>query len=163
MEKSDGTEVLKANIHLITPMLGDIRKEDSDEAFAMTGKLAEDCLIEGVDKSDISYVGLYHGDPVVCFGVRRNTSLSNKGIVWLLSTNKLNSIKNIFIRNSRPYVVKLMNGFDMLENWVDVRNTVAIRWLRWCGFKFDETPKPVGCFGDPFYHFSLRKEDMICA
>jgi len=44
-----------------------------------------------------------------------------------------------------------------MENYVDVRNTVAIHWLKWMGFKMEE-PQAWGVQGLDFHKFTMRAE-----
>lgn len=45
--------------------------------------------------------------------------------------------------------------FALLTNYVDARNAVSIRWLRWLGFEI-EPAAPFGIHGLPFHRFSMR-------
>jgi hypothetical protein len=39
-------------------------------------------------------------------------------------------------------VAEMLRDYPRLCNVVDVRNTVAIRWLKWLGFEFNVPPAP---------------------
>ena len=48
--------------------------------------------------------------------------------------------------------------FDLLYNWVDARNKVHVKWLRWLGFIFIN--KHHNDQGIPFYEFVKVKTDV---
>ena len=94
------------------------------------------------------------GRPVALFGV-----LSRKGLIWLLGTKDLVRMKKSFVENSIKYVNEGFKYADCLENYVWIENKLSIRWLKWCGFKFDE-PRPYGLKKALFLHFYKEKENV---
>ena len=61
-----------------------------------------------------------------------------------------------FARKSKGYVLRMSKEFPILENYVDARNTLAKRWLKWCGFTI-EPPVEYGPEGLPFHLFHMRR------
>jgi hypothetical protein len=53
----------------------------------------------------------------------------------------------------------MLEQHSFLENWVDARNVTSIKWLKWCGFDFDD-PAPFGVEQLMFHRFEMRKN--IC-
>lgn len=96
------------------------------------------------------------GEPAAMFGVRRPFILSGKGIIWLLGTDDLVKMRKSFVENSMKYVNEGFKYADSLENYVWIENKLSIRWLKWCGFKFDE-PAPYGVKKALFLHFYKEK------
>ena len=84
---------------------------------------------------------------------------STMGVPWLLATDELESCARPFLRRSRKAVKEMMNGYSVLRNYVDARNTVAIRWLGWIGFKILPA-EPFGADGLPFHPFEMRAPDV---
>ena len=74
-----------------------------------------------------------HDDPVAMFGVVPSDEQS--GIVWMLGSNLLLDIKQVFLKQCKQEVIKLNNIYPLLYNIIDSRNTLHIRWIKWCGFK----------------------------
>jgi hypothetical protein len=64
------------------------------------------------------------------------------------------------LEHSRETIHLLRRVYGPLENWVDARNRLAIRWLRWCGFEI-EAPAPYGPHELPFCRFSMK--EIPCA
>jgi hypothetical protein len=140
----------------VRQMATHLRKEDFDEAFATTGESPHLGVKESWDNSIRKWI-IFKGDaPVGAFGVRPLTMFSDIGIVWLLGTDGLSKIKKFFVKISKPIIAEMMNDFKILVNFVDMRYTKAVRWLKWCGFQFDE-PAPFGALGLPFSKFYMER------
>lgn len=99
------------------------------------------------------------GVPVAVFGVRRPFILSPKGLIWLLGTKDFVKIKKSFVKSSKKYIDECFDYASSLENYVWIENKLSIRWLKWCGFKFDE-PKPYGLKKELFLHFYKEKKNV---
>ncbi len=145
--------VVEATPELVDRMLGHLRHADDVESRAMCGYSADWALKTGLRFSEKCWVGMDGETPVACFGVKSAGLLSETGTPWLLGTDKVLDVQREFIRQSRSYVRKMAEGFKMLENWVDARNTVSVRWLRWCGFNMEAMPRPFGVNGELFHRF----------
>lgn len=145
--------VVPATPELIERMVGHLRHEDNVEALAMSGKSADWALRNGFRFSEKCWVAMQDDEPVAGFGVKSAGILSEVGTPWLLGTDKVREIQREFIRQSRDYVGQMLDGYKMLENWVDARNLISIKWLRWCGFTVQALPQPFGLNGEPFHRF----------
>ena len=64
--------------------------------------------------------------------------------------NKTNTL--FFLRESRKVVNLLNHKYKLLWNYVDCRNELHLRWLKWCGFKFLRKIN-YGVNQKPFYEF----------
>ena len=73
----------------------------------------------------------------------------------MLSTDELPKHYRKFARGSQTYIDSLKKDFDFLYNYVDVRNTLAVRWLSWLGFELD-APEPFGIDQLPFHKFHME-------
>jgi len=93
------------------------------------------------------------------FGVTPLDILAGTGSPWLLAATQLGSHYVAFIRLSKVYLEKQLDVFPHLVNFIDARNTLPVRWLKWLGFRFDPKPVPYGPYGMPFYRFELKRED----
>lgn len=157
--KTELVEVVPAVIDHIEYLKPRLRQADRDEVYAMAGRSAEKGLEEGFIRSEICWTGLWQGEPVACFGVRRVDFLTGSGIPWLLGSDLIDTdagVKRAFIQLSRPYVqIEMCSRFSYLENWVDARNKKSLKWLHKCGFTV-EPAQNVGFLGLPFHRFWLR-------
>lgn len=94
--------------------------------------------------------------PVCMFGVTPIDILGGVGSPWLLGTDEVKKYANTFLRLNKSYVAKMLELFPYLQNYVDTRNEISIRWLKWLGFKFGPEPIPYGIWNLPFFRFSMR-------
>ncbi len=132
-----------------------MRACDRDEVWASHMRTPVEAVTMGIFFSLETRVAKYKGEPFLIFGVTPATSLSDRGIIWMLGTTLLADHRTWFLRESRREVSRISRGFRTVENWVDARSRANIRWLRWVGFQIGEA-KPYGVFGMPFHHFEME-------
>lgn len=137
-------------------MFGPLREADKQEVLASCGMDANAVLKLGVKCSELCWIALVDDEPTVCFGARRVSALSDKGVPWLLATEGVYRVTKTFVKCSRGYVDLMASAMPVLENWIDARNTLSIRWLKWCGFTMAEKPEPFGYQKLPFFKFWLK-------
>ena len=142
-------------------LIGKLRDTDDKECWAAIRKTADQNLQLGFDRSSLCWAILKGEEPIGCFGVAPTSLLSNKGVPWLLATPELEKISYNFLRQSKEHVHRMLHMFDRLENWVDVDNEIATKWLRWCGFNMED-PKVYGFGKKMFRRFWLDREGL-CA
>lgn len=128
--------------------------------LAVTGKHTPTAAMKkGILASIRSFTGMVDGVPVCMFGANPYSILSGIGCVWMIGSTGLNPLKvqKVLLRESLPILEILQDLFPtLLYNFVDARNTSAIRWLKWLGFKF----QPAILLGDeqiPFYPFTRAR------
>ena len=137
-------KTIPEDINFLAPRL---RYEDKREILDGAGinpylglqysyNVSEICLTI-VDTKDI---------PVGIFGV------SSEGAIWLLATPDIHRIRFSFLRESRKIVNLLNRKYKVLWNFVDCRNELHLRWLKWCGFKFIRKLN-YGVNQKPFFEF----------
>ena len=61
--------------------------------------------------------------------------LPGLGIVWMLGTDAIQTEAMGIARRTRRYFDELNAAYPILWNYIDARNAVSLRWLRWGGFK----------------------------
>lgn len=133
-----------------------MRESDREEVMSACGATPLAAVLIAVLNSTAKWTIRLDGKAIGLFGVGATSALSDTGSPWLLSTPELNSISLTFLRQSKGCVAEMLARHSFLENWVDSRNTISIKWLKWCGFKIDE-PKPYGLEGLPFHRFEMRR------
>lgn len=118
-----------------------IRPEDLQELDLHDIKPV-DALTMGFVDSLQPLTVIVNGSPVAMFGIvpvgDKNPSLANPS-VWLLGTQDLFTIKVPFLRQSRAWLNHIQKPFPCCGNWVDSRNTMHCRWLRWLGFEIQSS------------------------
>lgn len=155
-------EVLTATQELVDALKGRFRQADIDEVYAMSGRDVNSAVDDGLKFSDHAWVGTWEGEPITVFGVRGLGLLGDEGTPWLLGTDRIreNGIRQAFVQLSAPYVQEMLRDFAYLENYVDARNTVSIRWLKRIGFTVDP-PEPAGYLKMPFHRFWVRRQPNV--
>ena len=110
-----------------------LRKADKREVETL-GLTPETALCVGYIQSSVCRTIVNgDGEPVAMFGVVPSDKMS--GIVWMLGSNLLLDIKTIFLKQCRHEVIQLNTLYPHLYNVIDSRNTLHIKWIKWCGFK----------------------------
>ena len=110
-----------------------LRYEDKREVEAL-GHTPEKALALGFGNSSIcrSIIDA-RGTPVGVYGV---VPLSDKiGQIWMLGSQGLVKIKTSFLKQSRSEVEGMNIMYPHLCNFIDSRNEIHLKWIRWCGFK----------------------------
>lgn len=136
-----------------------LRAADLLEIQAVMGGDSRTILEQGMVWSEPCFVIV---DPeersLALFGVVPDPGQAGVGRVWLVGTDELVSHSRCFLRHSRKWIEKLHERYPTLWNYVDARNEVHIRWLKWCGFTFLRRIEEYGVERRPFYEFERVAE-----
>lgn len=153
--------VVPAHTDHIFWLANNMSEADRDEVAAAVGMGPYRALADSLNRSVAAWTGMA-GDsiPVCMFGVTPVDILGGIGSPWLLGTNDVRRYAFTFLRLNRQYIPKMLSLFPLLVNYVDARHEVAIKWLKWLGFKFDPEPVPYGIWDFPFYRFHMEKSDV---
>lgn len=136
-----------------------VRRADVAEIWASHMMTPLKAMKVGLSNSEFVTTGLDGDEPVVMWGVVRPCFVNSRhGVPWMVATNKLDQkdVMVAFLRRCREPLLAFMREFDILENYVDERNTRAIRWLQYMGFNVSETSEPYGALQMPFKRFEMR-------
>jgi hypothetical protein len=147
-------KVRAANMEDADKLAPVLRSGDIEEIKAAASEMPLDVLKQGIVCSDPCYtiVGI-DDSPLALFGVIADSEKTNVGRIWLLGSDSLVQYSYTFLRNSRQWIEKLHERYSTLWNYVDARNEVHIRWLKWCGFTFLRRIEEYGVERRPFYEF----------
>ncbi len=139
----------------VTAAAMDMRPADRAEVWALAHLTPLRALEVSVKGSNRPWAGLY-GDDVLClFGVSEMTLISRVGVPWMLSTHNMAKHVQAVGRTSLRYIRQLRREYDWLENYVDARHELSIKWLEWMGFTL-EPALPFGIDRLPFHRFTLE-------
>lgn len=156
------TEVLPVSVDEAEAIAAIVRPADVAEITEALGIDMADGLrmcFGGSLKASKIVVG---GKVVAVFGDAIHDAHEGIGVPWLISTTHVANRARGFLKVCKPEVAEMLTRHRTLINFVDVRNTQAIRWLKWLGFHFGEAV-PYGPKGYPFYPFNLTREVSTCA
>lgn len=146
-------EIRPPSVDEIEYIIENLRDQDRKEIAASHGKHAYRMLRDTVSDPE-TRVGIANGDPICLFGVTPKSVIGGGGTPWMVSTEDIKRHKVVFLRHSSAWVRSMRQKYGHLSNYVDDRNTVSKRWLRWLGFEFEE-PAPYGVSQLPFRRFHL--------
>ena len=147
---------VKATQEHIDALKGRLRDSDTKACWATSRLTANEGLQYSFDISTLCWVALVDDVPVACCGVGRRTMLSTQGVPWLMATDDIRKVGLDIVRHSKEYLKRILDSFDALETWVDVRNKVSATWLKWCGFNMEEA-EPIGLDKKLFHRCWIEK------
>jgi len=130
-----------------------LREEDCQEIRAAAGFEPTAGLVYSFFNSKACLTVVRNGVPITIFGVGPFPDDDRIGMIWLLSSPELLEISKTFLRHSKRLLALLTAPYQVTMNYVDCRNTVHHRWLRWCGYVFIAKHEEFGVGKLPFYEF----------
>lgn len=134
-----------------------LREADVQEVKAACGMDGAQALTLAVEQSSRADAWLSGGKLVMISGLSEMAGAPNVGVVWMLASQDVDRMPRCLLHGKREYVKELLEGRDVLMNFVDNRNIKAQRWLIWLGFTMGE-PEPFGIEGLPFRPFWLSTQ-----
>lgn len=146
-------EIVPARASHLRRLAQVMRQADRDEVMARSGSTPIGALMSSYRGSTVCMVALVDGLPEVIWGAGDINILTGTGSPWMLGSEAINAHRKDFLRHSSHWRDQLLQRYSVLKNVVDCRNTVAIRWLRWLGFRFSD---PFDYRGHDFMLFELE-------
>jgi hypothetical protein len=150
-------EVLPVTAEDVAHILPIVRQADIDEITEALGIPMETALHDAIAGSLNAKQIVVDGLVVAVFGDAPFSILCSIGVPWLISTIHVEKHARAFLKVCRPEVQGMLTRHQHLMNYVDARNTAAIRWLKWLGFSFGQAA-PYGARRFPFHPFTLNRE-----
>jgi len=144
-----------ADADALAPRLRPADLRELDAALALPPATV---LQHGVRASNPCQAIVHHESVLGLFGVVPSARNPEVGAVWLLGSEEFASRPLFIARWSKVWIAKLHERYRVLGNYVDARNEVHIRWLRWCGFAFVRKIERFGVQGIPFYEVRRERE-----
>lgn len=144
--------------HVLAPLM---REQDKDEVMASGGLTPLEALVLSVNstESDMRWTILMDGVPAAMWGTAPSQS-SAVGQVWLLASPTIYKLgRRRFYAESAAYVSRMLERFATIANYVDVRNTVSMRWLENLGFHCLQIAPEFGFERRPFALYALNRPE----
>lgn len=151
-------EIVPVREHHIKALLAELREADLVELQAIRGWSAGREIRHAVATAVHCAACVVDGKVVAIFGDSRHDDVY--GLPWMASSIWINQYRRQFLAECRPVIEGMRSRHRVLVNMVDVRNTLAIRWLKWLGFQFLPA-LPYGINGELFHPFQM--EGTACA
>ncbi len=152
---ADKVEIRDVEEGDIAVLVRNMRDHDKQEVNAATHMGLRNAVQTSVIMSTYSKTGLVNDELVCMWGVCPISLLSGSGSPWMLGTDLITEKQRIFLRRSKPWLDDIRKDYRYLENFVDARNVMSIKWLKWLGFEMDEA-EPYGIHGEPFHKFTME-------
>lgn len=130
-------------------LFSDLRDEEVQE-FQALGVTSEECMRLGSAFCDAQTI-YFNDEPAAMWGI---SHFEDHNVVWAVFTKAIERHPIAFLRESK----RLADAFTFeVVNYVDVRNTKAVKWFRWLGFEVSD-PVPYGLNGELFHRFTNARE-----
>jgi hypothetical protein len=134
-----------------------MRPSDKDEIWASHRKTPLQGLMSGYAESTLCFTVCYLGKPVMMFGAVPQTFLGDEATIWMLASNGFCKCHRKLLRYGGAFIGYMLKHYSVLTNYVDSRNQLSIRWLKWCKAQIDDAI-PFGIDKLPFHRFSFERE-----
>jgi hypothetical protein len=139
----------------VEALAADPRPADVVELWAQARETPASAMRRGMASGVFAFTGLVDDEPILMFGVTPASLLGGVGCPWMVGSGRLERNARVFVPACRGVVAEMNRMFPVLRNFVDERNTLAVRWLDWLGFAI----LPAVPFGPdrlPFHPFEKR-------
>jgi hypothetical protein len=147
--------VKEGNDQDVYSLVGRLRQADKDELFATNGQDPDKTLVESWQASKYRRVMIYEKQVICAMGiVEFNQDI---GIPWLLGSDEISSAKRQFLKGVKEGIDFASSKYRYLINFIDIRQSSAIRYFTWMGCKFEE-PKPFG-FENRLFTMFIKTRD----
>ena len=133
-----------------------MRKQDVMEAWSALKYSPIEMILLSFKRSTISMTIERKGFPVAMFGIMADNLAGETAVLWMLSTDGINGIGRIFVRHSKEFIKDMFKFYPVLYGYVDLRNTVSIKFLTFLGADWGDTV-PYGLENKPFRYFKFKR------
>lgn len=133
-----------------------LRHQDVQEIWDADHFTPEQALNYSINNTVFSLSVRIKDVPCVIFGCDGESVIGNKGVVWMLASEKIKDIGFRFVRHSRKFISMMLSYYSYLYNYCSVDNTVSLQWLKSLGAKFHD-PAPYGIEQKQFVYFYFTR------
>lgn len=138
----------------ITWLAKHLRTQDQQEVIASHGEDFHQIIRQSIEQSSDAWALLVDGKLMFIAGIGEVSLISGVASPWLLGTDLVTKYPKVFLSYTRQLIREVLKTHEVLFNFVDVRNTLAIRYLKHMGFVFHEA-QPYGRLNQLFYPFEM--------
>jgi len=119
----------------INELSENIRDADKEEVIAKTGKQDfKKVIVQGWLMADTCKTVLVDNKVAFVYGIVESDH-KDIGSPFMLATPLISKIKIPLIKNCRQRVYEMEQKYKMLFNYIDSRNDLHLRFIKWCGFE----------------------------
>ncbi len=137
-----------------------MRPADAAEVLASGGYAPLEAALDSLRESSEAFTAFFDGELGALFGISPGPFLGFVAYPWLLTAATVERHPRAFLRACRQVLEDWSSRFYLLEQAVDARYAVALRWAAHVGFEV-EAPRPFGIHGLPFCRITLRRDAHV--
>ena len=153
---SKSAEIRTTELNDIVYLKSRLRQDDIDEMYASNHLTPVEALTYAFYLSKVCLTIVKDGEAVGMFGIVEDPMDSDRAIIWMLGSNRMNRVARHVIKDAKDYIENFMDSYEVLYNHVDARNQRSIRWLEYLGAEIDDAVS-YGREGLPFHRFQFRR------
>lgn len=135
-----------------------MRESDRIEVADTSGLSPHDAIHESLRLSTTAYAVESDRNGIIAMFGAAPHPLPGVGIAWMLGTDGILLDPLVIARRTRTYIKELHRDYWLLWNFIDGRNAVSMRWLRWSGFEL--LGEHTGKAGQPLFTFARTSTDV---
>lgn len=143
-------KIVPPSRNYITDIAKNLRKSDAMEVQAASGIAPLEAIESSIERSYESGVILKDEVPQLVYGICLEDDEGTSAVPWMLSKDTINEWRREFLNLSCSFIRNWSSYYRNIYNYVDARNTVSIRWLKWMGFDQTHVIHQFGFEGRPF-------------
>ena len=133
----------KATISDVFAIVNKLRQEDIEE-LAINNKTPLVSLLEGYIFSPECYACVINNTTVVgLFGIAQHLNNTGMNTIWYLGTDDITLVPIQWVKTSKIILNKWIKKYGVLTNFIYLKNSLHINWLKKMGAIFSA---PIGSF-----------------
>lgn len=159
MAGSKAFELRYPTLKDVEDLARDIRLDDLIEQQAVSSLMVYDDIRYGIERSKDVYSVYLHEKLAGIWGIIDQTQGVLEPTVgggWLLTTPVVDRYPKAFWWASLRILDELLDTWDEIYNWIDLRHAKALRWGWRLGFDFSN-PEKMGSMGEEFVKFVITR------
>ena len=137
-----------------------MRYGDRREMKQWTGNGPEYESRAAVKESEVAFVGFDDdGQVMSIFGGKHQNLMTAEGVIWELSSERVNQHKLLFAKQSRigmDLVMRVLHDVQEFQNFVSEEYESAVKWIEWLGGTMSIPKKYKGRCGGVFRLFYIE-------
>lgn len=153
----DRYDVIPATVEHAREIASLLRPEDvTDIESYRPGVDATGALLECFYASANVWAGTIDGEVACLYGAAQPKYFVPIAYPWFRGSVRMKGHERAFLRRSKEHVAAIAAYYGELRNLVDARNTKAVNWLEWLGFRVDEGLNYLPGNPTPFRFYVLK-------
>ncbi len=148
--------VRNAELKDVFELADNLRMDDITEVWRSHHKTPQEALFDSFTGSAVCMTIECNEKPIAMFGVVPHSVMPNVATIWLLASPELEKVQRAFLKHSRYFIDTMLGYYPLLINYIDVQNTVSLKWIKWLGAEFGPIV-PYGVEGCSFQYFQFKR------